>query len=475
MHQNFGYMTLITAVYAAIFLVIVSALAGYILVQKTSQTAKEAREEAVQIAEAGLDYYKWHLAHFPNDIQDGTGQSGPYVHQYADPEIGAIGEFSLEIDGNPKCGVNTAIDITSTGVSDDSPTFTRKVFGRYSRPSVAEYSYILNSNVWAGADRVITGKYHSNGGIRMDGTNNSTVSSAVSTWSCTSSFGCSPTQNQNGVFGAGPNSNFWTYPVPQIDFAGITVDLAAMKDYAQNNGGLHFGPVGGESGRRGYHLVFQSDGTVTIYRVTNTTAVWGYSDSGGWLQERHIISNETLLGNYTIPTACSLIYLEDKAWIEGTVKGKVTVASADTSQPNYDTDIVIVNNLNYSTTDGSDGLTAVAEKSVIIPLNSPTTLNVRGIFIAQLGYFGRNHYTTSGEHEVPSSYDSYVQQDTMTITGTVVSNGRVGTKWTCGGVYCSGYNQRTDAYDRDLATDPPPFTPYTSTDYRFLEWREEDQ
>ncbi len=37
------------------------------------------KEKAFQIAEAGVDYYRWHLAHASQDFQDGTGKSGPYV------------------------------------------------------------------------------------------------------------------------------------------------------------------------------------------------------------------------------------------------------------------------------------------------------------------------------------------------------------------------------------------------------------
>jgi hypothetical protein len=469
---NKGFLLMITLVFGSVFLVIVSSLAGFLLINKKIALEKETRERAVNIAEAGLDYYRWHLAHFPNDIKDGTNAAGPYVHTYVDPEGGTVGTFSLTINGNQECGQTTTIDISSTGTANDNPLYTRTITGRYTRPSVAEYSYIVNTNVWAGADRVITGKYHSNGGVRMDGSNNSTVESSVSTWQCTSSFGCSGTQTKNGVFGAGSNPALWKYPVPQIDFAGITVDLTAMKTYAKNNGGLYFGPVGGESGKRGYHAIFKADGTVDVYKVTNVTQVMGYNDADGWQQEGNIIAAETFLGNYAIPTACSLVFFEDKLWIEGVIKGKVTVASADVSQPNYDADVVLKGNITYAANDGTDGLTVLAENDVTIPLTSPDTMMLYGIFIAQKGRYGRNYYTTSGSNQVPSAYDAYTQRSSLTTVGTIVSNGRTGTQWTCGGTFCGGYQTRIDSYDGRLSSAPPPFTPYTSTDYKFVEWRE---
>lgn len=467
-----GFTMLLVIVFCGIFLMTTSVLAGFLLMNKKLLRAKETREKAFQAAEAGLEYYRWHLAHFPNDLKDGTNTAGPYVHAYSDPEDGVMGSFSLSIDGNTQCGVSTTIDITSTGVSNTDPNYPRILSARYARPSVAEYSYIVNTNVWAGADRVITGKYHSNGGVRMDGSNNSAVESSVATWSCTSSFGCSGTQTKPGVFGAGAGSALWKFPTPQVDFAGLSINLATLKGYAKDNGGLYFGPLTGDVNKRGYHLVFKVDGSVDAYRVTNTVSLPGYSDEDGWETEYNIISAETFLGNYTIPATCSVIYTEDKTWIEGTVKGKVTLAVADVTNSNHDVDIILKNNLVYSANDGTNGLTAIAKRHVLIGLTSPDNMTLNGIFIAQTGRYGRNYYVTSGSNQVPSAYDAYTQRASLTTVGTIVSNGRTGTQWTCGGSFCGGYASRIDSYDGKLSTSPPPFTPYTSTDYKFVNWRD---
>jgi len=470
--QNKGYITMLVLVFSAVFVTIMSGLVGFVFVQNKVSIAKEDRERAVQIAEAGLDYYKWFLAHNPNDLTDGTGGPGPYEHAYSDPEGGEIGTFSLEVDGNLKCGDVTSIDITSTGWTTDNPSLKRKVFGRYAQPSVAEYAYILNSSVWAGSDRTITGRYHSNGGIRMDGTNLSSVTSGVEDWLCTSSFGCSPSATQDGVFGAGIGSNLWEFPVEPVDFVGITQDLVNMKTKAQASG-LYFGPVGGESNRRGYHAIFQADGTLDVYQVTDTNYVWG-NDGTGWERNYDRITDENLLGSYAVPADCSLVFFEDKLWLEGVVNGKVTVAAADVSQPNYDPNIIINGNITYSSSDGTDGLTAIAEDSVLIPLVSPDNMEIRGVLVAQNGRFGRNYYKSSGSYRVPGSLSAYVLRNSLAMNGSIVSNGRVGTKWSCGGTYCSGYANRQNSYDRQLASDPPPLTPFVDDEYTFVEWREEE-
>src|SRR3989338_9446899 len=53
------------------------------------------REKAIELAESGIDYYRWHLAHNKNDFQDGTGAAGPYVHQVRDKDGDVIGQYSL--------------------------------------------------------------------------------------------------------------------------------------------------------------------------------------------------------------------------------------------------------------------------------------------------------------------------------------------------------------------------------------------
>lgn len=471
--QQNGYLIVLVLVFGGIIFAVSSSFLGYIITQHKLQTTKIQKERAIEIAEAGLDYYRWYLSHFPNDLTNGTGTTTPHVHQYDDPEDGRIGEFSLEITGNMMCGDVTSIDIYSTGKTDANPSVRRKVYGRYARPTVSEFAYIINSNVWAGADRIIVGPYHSNGGIRMDGTNNSTVSSGLDTWLCTSSFGCSPNSTKAGVFGAGVNNSFWSYPSPPINFTGLSVDLVAMKTKAQSSG-RYFAP----SGNYGYHVIFKSNNTFDIYRVTNTTQVWGYTTEDDWQYERNVISAETFIANYAVPSACSIIFAEDKLWIEGVVNTKVTIAAANVITAGVDPSMVLADSLTYGTST-THGLLAIAENDVLVGLDTPDDMTLEGIFVAQNGRFGRNHYCTgecdgghSGSEGLPSSLDPYVERDTLTVHGTIVSNGREGTKWSSGSTFLSGYEFRSNAYDRELVSNPPPLTPHTSDTYKFIEWRE---
>lgn len=462
-----GYFSILVLVFSAVFLMLLSALSGYIFVEKKLELAKENRQKAFHIAEAGLEYYRWHLAHWPNDLQDGTGAPGPYVHEFYDPEGGLIGYYSLDISGGEYCGQTNTVDITATGWTVADPSFKRVLYARYTRPSVAQFSTITNSNVWVGADRVITGPYHSNGGIRMDGTHNADVTSSLTTWSCTSSFGCSPTATQNGVFGGGGPQNLWAFPQPTVDFNGITIDLADLKNYATTSG-RYFGPTG----NYGYRVVFNSDGTVTVSTVTGTTQVWGYTIEYGWQQERPVISATSGTTNYSIPDSCPVLFFEDNVWVEGTVSGRVTMAAANIGG-SPQRSVILNGNLQYQD-NVDDGITIIGQRDVLVGLQVPDVMTINGVFIAQTGHYSRNHYVQSGGYGLPSSLDPYVTRSTLNTNGTVVSNGRVGTKWSSGGNFISGFAQRNDTYDRTLAEFPPAFTPAVSDDYEFVRWSDEN-
>jgi len=459
-----GALLVLVLVFGTIFFLIVVAFMGFVVTQARQQTQTVEKEQALAVAEAGLNYAKWYLAHYPGDTTFGT-TSVPVVMPYEDSESGFIGDFSLTVASTSFCGKVASIDIYSTGYTYNSPQLQRTIYGRYAQPTVAEFAYIINSNVWAGADRIITGPYHSNGVIRMDGTNNSTVTSGQENWTCDSSvMPCTPGANGstvNGVYGDGPNYSLWNFPSTPINFTGLVLDLAQMKVKAQTGGGVYIG----DSNRAGYRIRFRSNGTFDLYLVRSKE-----NEPNGNAYGYHMnkIKNAQFQGNYTIPASCPLIFVEDNLWIDGVINGKVTVAAADLDTTGVNPTVVLQDNITYNAT--SSGLLAIAELDMLVGFDVPTDMTLNGIFMAQTGKFGRNHYNPD---DIPNAWDQYVLRNSLTINGTVVSNGRVGTKWTCNGVYCSGFNTRVNSYDRDLVNDPPPLTPATSDDYKFIEWREE--
>lgn len=450
-----------------IFAIIVGTISSFVLTQGTYGRALYAREVALHVAEAGLEYYRWFLAHNPSIMDDGTGLVSPHTYAVDDPEGGSMGDATITASASLQCGAVQWVDLVSKGVADANPVYPRTLSARYMQPSAAEYSYLLNGNVWAGASRTIRGPYHSNGGIRMDAEHNSDVTSAQTTWTCDAGSGCPSTQN--GVFGAGSNPALWTSPASSVNFDTIDINLFDLEERAETQGGIHYGPASGSVNNRGYHLIFNEGGTVTIYRVTSTDGFWSYSSQYNWTVEYSEIDNETLLGTFAVPSDCALMFFEDRVWIEGTVDAKVTVVAATPNDSGTSPDAYLNDNIYYSDYDGTDGLTVIAERNVLIPLVVPNDMEIHGIFIASDGHYGRDYFTTSGSRQVPSQYDQYVTRNQLTTVGTVVSNGRTGTAWTDG----SGFQTRNDYYDQQLAFSPPPFTPIASPNFNFSLWREE--
>jgi hypothetical protein len=306
----------------------------------------------------------------------------------------------------------------------------------------------------------------------MDGENQSLVTSAQNEWICTQSFGCSPCptsagchlQGTNcfcpGVFTtANGNQDLFSFPIPSFDFAGITVDLAQMKSVSQVSGiylppSKNLNPNG-----KGYHLIFKNNGQVEVRIITGLSPTYAFSFEEGWHYDYFTITSESLYQTYSVPSACSVIFVEDNIWPEGEIKGKVTLASANLIEPNKDTDVVLLGNIDYTTLDGSDGFALIGERNVLIGPQSPNKMELRGIFIAQKGRFSRNHY--------PGNF-----REKLEIYGSIISYGRVGTQWISGSQIVSGYLKRESYFDSNLVYNSPPFVPYLDPEFKVIHWEE---
>ncbi len=452
--KNKGAITLYVLSFGIVFLILLGGLFSFVLNQFKISTQRLAWNEALHIAEAGLNYYRWCLN---NEVEDSCLAENPYYG--ASGEL--LGHFSLDTQKVESCGLTIQDGIASTGWTERLPSTKRQVSALYARESVASYSYVLNSNVWIGSDHEIRGRYHSNGGIRFDGENQSIVSSALETWTCTSSFGCDPTREEDGVFTTTgvANPDLFDFPVPSFDFNGITIDLAQMKNAAQGSGvylppSTDLNPQG-----RGYRVVFKSDGTFDVFVITGVSSTWAYSLEEGWHYDYFNISSQYFHDNFSIPSECSAIFVEDNIWPEGEVDGKIALASANLIDSNVDTDVILQGNIDYVLKDGSEGLLLIGQRNILIGPNSPDQMELRGIFIAQKGRFSRNHYNGNIKEK-------------LEIYGSIVSNGRVGTQWISGSEIVSGYRKRESYFDSGQIYNPPVFTPYINPDFKLLNWQE---
>ncbi|HLA25761.1 MAG TPA: hypothetical protein VJ028_01215 [Patescibacteria group bacterium] len=461
-----------------------SASSSLVAVEIKKSKEKVAAERAFEIAEAGIEYYRWHLAHVPDDFQDGTGAPGPYVHDFKDSSGVVIGRFSLSI-APPQSG-STVVAVESTGFLLDNPNRKRKIAAKFGIPSLSSYAVVANDVMRFGSGTEVFGPIHSNNGIRFDGLTHNIITSTISQYDDPDSDDC----NGNTSFGvhtciapADPRPPASVpartdvfqigrdFPVPQIDFNGITTDLANMKTASQTNGLYLSG-----SSALGYHIRFNTNDTVNIYRVT-VMAFCRYR-LGSWrdIPNIHSIGTEssfTLNGrsslNYPLP-ANGIIFAEDDLWVDGQINtARATVVAAREPLASASANIIINNDLLYTSYNGQDAIGLIAQTDISVGFYSDNDLRIDAALIAQRGRVGRYYYArySAGYQYNPAGCRANIWKNSITSFGSITTNRRYGFAYIDG----TGYNLRTLNFDSNLTFAPPPSFP-TTGQYTLLSWEE---
>lgn len=465
-----GSLLIPVIIFSSIALVVMGGIIRW--TQTTVKANREliVRERAIQLAESGIDYYRWHLAHAQSDYQDGTGSPGPYVHQVFDKDGNAAGQFSLSITP-PPVG-STKVRIESVGTPAGS-AISRALRVEMAIPSLAKYAVAANDVMRFGEGTEVFGPIHSNKGIRFDGLIHNMITSSVASYNdpdfddCNnnSSFGVhtcvSPKDpsppaavpSHPSVFEVGRQ-----FPVPAIDFTGLTNNLANIKASAQS-GGKYLAA----SGSQGYKITFNSDDTFTVRRVTSQssvpgrcTNVAGQSGWGSWS-----VNNSSAVGTYAIP-ANGLIFVEDNVWVEGVLNSaRVTLAAGRfPDNPSNRPQITVNNDLLYTHYDGTDVMALISQGNVNVGLVSDTNLRIDAALVSQNGRVGRYYYE--------DDCGTYYVRNSLTLYGMIATNIRYGFAYTDD----TGYLNRDIIYDANLLYGPPPSFPLTSDKYEILSWEE---
>ncbi len=431
------------------FSIVVGAISGYAISEHRASVYKHGREMAFQIAEAGINYYRWHLAHNKEDFQDGTATSGPYIHIYEDKDGTAIGHFSLNII--PPLIGSSIVTVESTGWLDKQPNSRRSIRALIGFSSLTDFSILTDSDIWIGDDETVHGNFHSNGGVRFDGVGDAPITSAVPTYICKEHIGCGNIEKP-GIWGTGGPKDFWEFPVPAKDFDAVTSKLSDIKTGAQpENGGLYLT----SSGKSGWRIRFRSDEKIDVNKVKSVNCYNG-KDIGSNKYVNYCIDIKTVdtTETYDMPTS-SFIYVEDTVWVDGVVRGRVTIGTAEGKS------IIINDNLTYSSKDGSDTLGLIADQNVLLPYNSPNNLEINAAMLAQNGAAKRYYYPGN-------------KRDNLIVYGSVISSGIWTWTWVSGGgQVMSGYSSTSMIYDTNLTYGPPPGFPVGS-DYKLISWEEID-
>lgn len=474
-----GYLLVGILIVASISSMIIGALVSWSVTSARFARNVLVREQALQIAEAGIEYSRWYLAHYQTEYTLGNTTAAPYVYPFRDAVGDPIGEYRITVI--PPAAGSTKIGVISEGVTYANPAISRRISIQLAIPSLAKYAVVANDTMRFGVGTEIFGPLHSNGGIRFDGIAWNKVTSALAEYddpdhSGGNEFGVhthvdpnastttdsfrpleAPPQvpgSRTDVFKAGRE-----FPVPAVDFTGIISDLATIKSGAVATGS-YFGP----SGAQGYLFVLKTNDTYDVYKVQTIASVPSGQcrndlNESGW--GTWSVQTKTLVGNYPFP-ANGLIFAEDTAWVEGSLDtARLTIGAAKFPDNASTRKSIIVNNdITYTHTDGSEALALISQNNILVGMISDTDLEIDAALIAQNGKVGRYYYN--------NSCAPYNHRSALKLFGMLATNKRYGFAFTDG----TGYTTRTIIYDASLLYSPPPYFPLAADNYEIISWEE---
>jgi hypothetical protein len=475
-------------------------------------------EESLNIAEAGINYYMWHLNHNSSDYKDGQSTPntpnaqlgyGPYVHNYVDSNNVTLGTYTLWI--NPAGNGSTIVTVTSIGKVNGSNN-TTTVAAEIGSPSFASYAVASNTPLWFGSTESADGPVMSNVGIRMDGPSDDTVGSANTTYVPPDEYGgdgnthpgvwCS-TSVTSPVNCNTRSKTDWIYPDPQLDFNEVSNTLCTIKveAFAANSSTSSLATApnacndipstltssylpersSSYSLTRGYLILLNNNGTYNLYDVN--------AENDQATPYTSALTTSLVGTNITIP-ASGVIYAEDNVWVlsNPTYNGRVTIAAGRltaSSSSSY-ANIVIAGPLVYATKNGTDSIGLISQESVIIapyapPASGAFTYEIDGALIAENGEAWYPGVYRTDSNKCTRGWTNSNQS--LLFYGSVSSNQTWTWSWLDGGSPCgdasydpangyiSGFDYDTSEYDYNLTYSPPPSYPLTSG-YNILSWKQ---
>lgn len=497
--------------------IIISAVS--MLLSSNFQAANSTNEsqKALNIAEAGINYYLWHLNHNATDYKDGktTPASpdpelgyGPYVHDYIDDNAKKIGTYTLWI--KPQGNGSTIAKVRSEGKVDGSK-YKRTIEAQIGAPSFASYSVASDSALWFGNTESANGPVHSNQGVRMDGSSNDSVTSARATYIPPSNLGGNGSSSQPGVWcstsvilpvncATKPKTD-WLFPVTQIDFNQVSGSLCTIKKvaFSSNSATASLASLATAcsqvpttrtnayiprrsstfSDTTGYMIELLPTGKYNLYNVN------GQNDAQS--NYTSALTMQTVATDIVIPTS-GVIFAEDNVWVRTspTFSGRVTIGAGRLASTTQQANVTIIDDVLYGTKNGSDSIGMIAENNVqIAPYAPPQTgsfnFEIDAAVIAQSGSVYFEPYNNTSTSSCSRGWKNSDQ--TFLFYGSVSTRQTWTWTWlwgssSCGNAvndtpngYMSGIKNNTTQYDYNLRYAPPPNFPLTSG-FNILQWHE---
>ena len=526
--KNQGSALIFIIIIGAIGATVLFGLLTFITSQYHNSVRVSEREQSFQIAEKGIYWYRWYLAHKvegqPVQQRKAFWESGqakgvgtPYEAEVNDPEGGALGKYKLEVI--PPQADSTIVIVKSTGWTYKAPNVKRVIQVRFRQPAWCEYAVVADDFMRFGQGTEVFGMIHSNQGIRFDGVAHNIISSSVPSFddpdhSGGNEFGVhthvnpppqtgvndsfrpleappNTMQPRNDVFMAGRKVN-----QPVKNFNSLISDLNLMKQQAQD-GGLYLGQtqaavqfncrwvrtrVGGRWQNvwtcdetnvpvKGYHIVLKTNPAHSM----DVSMVLGFDSNSYQISpnvtisyggHQYTIAGELPAVNYPIP-GNGIVFVENFTWVEGTLDGDhLTIATADLSPTPVFKDIYINHNILYTDKAGNDS-------------NGPDILGLIAQNNISIGLYSDNNLEVDAAllaqkgrvgrnyYSSPLSPVDYVHRQQITVYGSIVTKQRYGFAYTDG----TGYDIRNLYFDNNLIYYPPPYFP-TGDKYQIDLWQE---
>jgi len=508
---------LITATMGSVILL---GLLTFIVSRNQNSKYAASREQALELAESGIYWYRWYLAHnvegktvqqkkdfWASGTAVGTQVDG-YTASESDPEGGEFGKYKLEV--TPPVVGSTIVTVKSTGWTDKAPEVKRTIQVRFRQPAWCEYAVVADDFMRFGEGTEVFGMLHSNQGIRFDGIAHNLVTSSVPSFqdpdhSGGPEFGVhthvnippqtgvndnfrplegppNPLQIRNDVFEAGRKVS-----QPVKNFNSLVADFNLMKEQS-NGGGLYLGQatatvqfncrnvrtrVGGRWVRiwtcdesnvpvKGYHIILKNDHTMDV------SMVLGFDSSSYQINptvtvryggHNYTVDGELPAVNYPVP-GNGVVFVENFTWVEGVVNGDhITIAAGDLSPTPVYKDIYINRDILYTDKVGDDS-------------DGPDILGLIAQNNISVGLYSDTDLEIDGallaqKGRVGRDYYAGNHRNSITVYGSIATKQRYGFAWTDG----TGYDIRNLYFDNNLIYYPPPYFP-VGDKYQIDLWQE---
>lgn len=451
----------VTLIVVLILLILSSALLTMVMANLKRSNLYNKQISATNIAEAGVNYYLWHLAHDSSDYFDGhtgdlpnsDGFYGPYRHDYSNSLGETVGYYELYI--RPPQSNSTTIQVRSVGHVNGA-NLSKSILTRLTMPYFSQYFLLsFNDETWIGDQETVNGPVHSNNpevGIRNEGVVGQTTATCIDHYQSPSDDG----NEHDCIWGTGTFEQGSDYPVDQLNVADI--NYSGLKTSAGTSGNNYYPETVGSY--NGYHLILHTD-SYDLKKVKTTTNHRGNTPDGRSENfPDEIRTEDNYLSNQLYPEN-GLMFFEDDVWIEGTVNNhRISVVAAKPSENRtaFLNNIYIVNNLTYQEKNDQTKIGLIAQKRIVLSYNVPNNLNIDAAMLTKNDYIFFPDYTGR-------------LKSTLNIFGSMAHRGGLVFTWVSGSTILSGFPTTHYDFDTDLVFDPPPYFPKSGS-YQISSWQE---